>query len=216
MTKLKEAIAAIKAGDTNTGQALLRQVLQETPQNETAWLWMAVVANDSAQKKKYLQHVLEINPDNMTAREGLDRLEISETTEEAPTAEEIVPKLYPEKSAPKLKSLSSSRSKDYIEPENTNPIQREPSSQPTWTSSEIFGLTVMGIFIIFSLFVIRFGNPLQGLGFLALGLFLSVSGVEQQKRRRGENISSIRATRIVVGIITLIISLINLILFLRF
>ena len=35
---LQQAIAAIKAGDKETGQQLLQQVINADPQNEAAWL----------------------------------------------------------------------------------------------------------------------------------------------------------------------------------
>src|SRR5688572_12561635 len=118
MAKLKEAITAIKAGDKNTGQKLLTEVLQENPQNEIALLWMAAVVNNTAQKKKYLQRVLQINPDNTTAKQGLDQLDAFEATE-APMLEDIIPERYSEKPISKLKPLSSQRSTPYAEPENT-------------------------------------------------------------------------------------------------
>jgi len=36
---LQQAVNAIKAGDTETGQQLLAQVISADPQNEAAWLW---------------------------------------------------------------------------------------------------------------------------------------------------------------------------------
>ena len=72
---LQQAIAAIKAGDKEAGQQLLAQVIKAEPKNEAAWLWMASTLDDPQEKKECLQKVLQINPDNETARQALAQLE---------------------------------------------------------------------------------------------------------------------------------------------
>ncbi len=71
---LEQAIAAIRAGDKNTGRQLLNQVLQTDPRNETAWLWMTAVVGSDEERRKILEYVLSINPDNETARNSLAKL----------------------------------------------------------------------------------------------------------------------------------------------
>jgi hypothetical protein len=71
---LEQAIAAIKAGDKNTGGQLLNQVLQTDPQNETAWLWMTAIVGSDEERRKILEHVLSINPDNEIAQNSLAKL----------------------------------------------------------------------------------------------------------------------------------------------
>ena len=71
---LEQAIAAIKAGDKNTGGQLLNQVLQTDPQNETAWLWLTTVVGSDEERRKILEHVLSINPDNEIAQNSLAKL----------------------------------------------------------------------------------------------------------------------------------------------
>ncbi len=71
---LEQAIAAIRAGDKNTGGQLLNQVLQTDPRNETAWLWMTAVVGSDEERRKILEYVLSINPDNETARNSLAKL----------------------------------------------------------------------------------------------------------------------------------------------
>ncbi len=71
---LEQAIAAIKAGDKSMGGQLLNQVLQTDPRNETAWLWMTAVVGSDEERRKILEYVLSINPDNETARNSLAKL----------------------------------------------------------------------------------------------------------------------------------------------
>jgi twitching motility two-component system response regulator PilG len=71
MTLLREGIAAAKAGDKARTRLLLREVTQLEPRNELAWLWMAGVAETAQDSVASLEKVLEINPSNTRARDGL-------------------------------------------------------------------------------------------------------------------------------------------------
>jgi len=66
--KLQQAITAIKSGDKTTGRRFLAEVIKANPRNETAWLWMAMVLDDTQKKKKCFQRVLQINPNNELAK----------------------------------------------------------------------------------------------------------------------------------------------------
>ena len=89
---LPRAIAAIKAGDTETGQRLLVQVIKVDPQNETAWLWMTSTLDDPQEKKQCLQKVLQINPDNEMAKKVLAAFERPREPAELPRFGDISPK----------------------------------------------------------------------------------------------------------------------------
>jgi len=74
LPSLQQAIAAIKAGDKQTGRALLADILQADLHNEAAWLWMSSVVDTPAEKRRCLERVLSLNPDNQSARRGLSLL----------------------------------------------------------------------------------------------------------------------------------------------
>ena len=71
---LQQAIAAIKAGDKETGQQLLAQVISADPQNEAAWVWLATVVDDPQRQRECLHKVLKMNPNNEIARRSLAEL----------------------------------------------------------------------------------------------------------------------------------------------
>jgi len=73
-TPLQQAITAIKAGDKPASQRWLAQALQENPCDETAWVWMSALVETDAQRRDCLTRVLAINPNNETARRGLEKL----------------------------------------------------------------------------------------------------------------------------------------------
>jgi endonuclease YncB( thermonuclease family) len=71
---LQQAIQAIKAGDKVTGRQILADILQADMNNELAWLWMSSVADSDKERRKYLEQVLKLNPENKTAQKGLAAL----------------------------------------------------------------------------------------------------------------------------------------------
>ena len=71
MGLIQRGIAAAKKNDKATALYLLLQAVDEDPVNETAWLWMASVAEEIEEKLTYLQRVLEINPENEHARNSI-------------------------------------------------------------------------------------------------------------------------------------------------
>ncbi len=72
--KLNLGIEAARRGDHDTARLLLRQVVTAMPQNESAWMWLASVADSLNERRTCLQNTLKINPNNQRAREALNRL----------------------------------------------------------------------------------------------------------------------------------------------
>ncbi len=79
--QLQEGIAAARSGDRGAARRLLRNVVEEEPNNEMAWIWLASVVGSVAERRACLQRVLQINPSNETAREALSRLDQPDGTE---------------------------------------------------------------------------------------------------------------------------------------
>ncbi len=71
---LQRAITEIRSGDKETGQRLLAEVIRNDPRNETAWLWMSSAIDSDDHRRYCLERVLAINPQNQTARQGLEAL----------------------------------------------------------------------------------------------------------------------------------------------
>lgn len=73
-SQLNAAIDAAKRGDRTTAQRLLQAVVRQDINNEVAWMWLATTSTTTADKRRYLQRVLSINPNNGTARAALQQL----------------------------------------------------------------------------------------------------------------------------------------------
>lgn len=71
---LDDAIVAVQAGDVGRARQLLARVLEKDPYSEEAWLWLSSVADTDEQRIRCFKNVLIINPNNITARRGLDEL----------------------------------------------------------------------------------------------------------------------------------------------
>jgi tetratricopeptide (TPR) repeat protein len=72
--ELGDAIQLIKSGNRQAALPILKEILQENPGDEQAWLWLYACV-DKVQEKRYcLQKALEINPDNQPARAALEKL----------------------------------------------------------------------------------------------------------------------------------------------
>lgn len=67
-------IQAARQGNYTNARLLFQQVLDADKYNERAWLWMAQVASSYEERLRFLQTVLQINPNNTVARKQLERI----------------------------------------------------------------------------------------------------------------------------------------------
>ncbi len=72
---LRIGIQAAQSGNQAAAHRILEQVIEQAPDNELAWIWMASVAETAAERRACLQKVLDINPGNTRARQALDKLQ---------------------------------------------------------------------------------------------------------------------------------------------
>jgi tetratricopeptide (TPR) repeat protein len=68
---LSQGIAAVRAGKRDEARALLMQVVEADERNEQAWLWLAGVVDAPEDIRTCLQNVLDLNPANQQAQQGL-------------------------------------------------------------------------------------------------------------------------------------------------
>lgn len=85
----QQGIQAAKAGQKEEARQLLQQSIRMEPDNEAAWLWLASVARDNRERVFCLQKLLEINPQNETARKALE----AATPAPTPTTTQTVKRL---------------------------------------------------------------------------------------------------------------------------
>lgn len=71
---LQQGITAAKAGQADQARDLLRQAARLDPQNETTWMWLTSVAESTDERIFCLRQILQINPHNERALQGLQQL----------------------------------------------------------------------------------------------------------------------------------------------
>ena len=66
---LTQGIKAAQAGDRSQARVALTKATQLDPRNESAWLWLASISEYPEELLGFLNHVLDINPENQRATE---------------------------------------------------------------------------------------------------------------------------------------------------
>jgi CheY-like chemotaxis protein len=95
---LREAMAAARADDRTKTRELLRQVVRLDPENETAWQWLAGVAESNLEATNALEQVLRLNPAHDKAKTALRAVRAQAGIEAAkakdvPTAQRLLRKV---------------------------------------------------------------------------------------------------------------------------
>ena len=60
-----------KEGNREGARMIFQQVLSVDKRHVTAWLWMASLADDNIDRRRYLETVLKLSPNNPTAMKQL-------------------------------------------------------------------------------------------------------------------------------------------------
>ena len=84
---LQQGIAAARAGQREQARALLVQLVEADERNEQAWLWLAGVVDDPEDMRTCLENVLDLNPGNLKAQQGLAWIEERHGPRPAPQPE---------------------------------------------------------------------------------------------------------------------------------
>jgi thioredoxin-like negative regulator of GroEL len=79
---LQMGIRAAKSGNKEGARMMLEQVLSQDKRNERAMMWMAKIADNKPERKKWLDKVLEVNPDNTNARTALKNMVYQQSARE--------------------------------------------------------------------------------------------------------------------------------------
>ncbi|MFO7683856.1 MAG: hypothetical protein R6X34_27820 [Chloroflexota bacterium] len=72
--RLEQGIAALKAGQRDEARQLLLQLVEAEEHNEQAWLWLSGAVDTDEERRICLENVLALNPNQQTAKYGLEKL----------------------------------------------------------------------------------------------------------------------------------------------
>lgn|SRR5690606_17843483 len=79
---LKMAIRTAQAGNKQAAKMMFRRVLAEDKRNERAMIWMAKLADSKNERMQWLNRVIQVNPNNETARETLRKMNYKRSASE--------------------------------------------------------------------------------------------------------------------------------------
>jgi hypothetical protein len=79
---LQMGIRAAKAGNKDAARIAFEQVLTQDKRNERAMMWMAKIAESKSERKKWLDRVLLVNPDNESAKAALKKIAYKRSAKE--------------------------------------------------------------------------------------------------------------------------------------
>ncbi|BDC51362.1 hypothetical protein F183_A36780 [Bryobacterales bacterium F-183] len=85
---LCEAVTAIKLGERELARDLISAILVEKPDHEQALLWFAALAETPQEGIRILERLLEVNPNNIQARETLSMVRLTLAAREQEALEE--------------------------------------------------------------------------------------------------------------------------------
>jgi hypothetical protein len=68
---MRLGVRTAKAGNKEGARVIFQQVLDSDKRNERAWLWMASVADNDIDRRRYLETVLKLDPQNRIASKQL-------------------------------------------------------------------------------------------------------------------------------------------------
>lgn len=75
-------VRTAKNGNKEGARVIFDKILAVDKRHERAWLWMASLADNDIDKRRYLQTVLNINPNNSSAKKYLRQMDQSVSSSE--------------------------------------------------------------------------------------------------------------------------------------
>jgi tetratricopeptide (TPR) repeat protein len=80
---IQTGIQYIKSGDKARAQIIFKDLVNQEPNNEIAWLWFAFSVDRIEERRECLYKVLEINPKNANVQKVLAELELQSVSSES-------------------------------------------------------------------------------------------------------------------------------------
>jgi tetratricopeptide (TPR) repeat protein len=81
---LQAGIRAVISGDVQKARILLARAVQENPQSDQAWQWLARSLPDIEKQRACLTEALRLNPNNIAARQELEAIGLAASTVSKP------------------------------------------------------------------------------------------------------------------------------------
>lgn len=104
---IREAVDLARAGKNVDARDIFLRVVENDPQNELAWMWLAGLVDSLEDKIIACENVLIINPSNLKAQAYLESLKSKQQS--SAIVQEIQKKQEPQKSTPRRSPLETAK-----------------------------------------------------------------------------------------------------------
>jgi tetratricopeptide (TPR) repeat protein len=129
---LQRGIELARAGQREQARTTLLQLVEADETNEMGWLWLSGVMDAAEDIRVCLENVLEINPENQQARQGIEwlnsRYTIPTAPEPEPKPEPIAHASVPSAPAPVAAPVAAVSDTPAVEPETPCPYCGSPTA----------------------------------------------------------------------------------------
>jgi hypothetical protein len=129
---LQRGIELARAGQREQARTTLLQLVEADETNEMGWLWLSGVMDAAEDIRVCLENVLEINPENQQARQGIEwlnsRYTIPTAPEPEPNPEPAVHVSVPVAPAPIAAPVAAVSDTPTVEPETPCPYCGSPTA----------------------------------------------------------------------------------------
>lgn len=119
----RQGLDALRAGDKGQAYQALTRALKFNPCDDQAWLWLSGVVATPAERRYCLEQALQFNPDNATAKHGLQLL--PDVAPQAPDFEQP-----PQFTIARDEAAPPASTSEQAQPEEATIAEELPASEP--------------------------------------------------------------------------------------
>lgn len=128
---LRKALELLKSGDVNAARPILVKLLKTHPELEQAWYMLSFTVQDKRKQIYALEQVLELNPENLKARQRLGKISGDDEQGDEGTQEADSGDLLSQRMGSLSVNEAVDESSELSEPDQEEGVSERPPSKPT-------------------------------------------------------------------------------------
>lgn len=168
---LKAGIEAAKNNNPIIARDHFRRVLEADSRNELAWFWMAYISDNPTERRRYLERVLQINPNNQNAQAALAKLVPERGSEAADSSMARLRRSMAEEAVSEDYSEGTEQERDWFQP-----VERQKGPPELWRTARRRDDNTLTLMLMAAIAVMLIG----------LGVLLLLNYLDEQDNEEDE------------------------------